>query len=284
MYFMKCSSNQRNNPVPIVEYDWAEAWADRLRRHGLRANLDRQGIASEKFWDSFSSWKGWQENNNYPGRLLERLLQFGAPEDSVLDIGAGAGAFAIPFAKVCRMVTAVEPSPGQITRLNEKTIREGVQNIAVLPKRWENVNLDEIGQHDLVLAAYSFEMKDIKSALDKMCQASRRYCFFIHTGGHDLMTPIREILNVSPGPDYIFLYNVLYQMGYRANIEIFTRKYSIPVDLQMQMFAVNPGLNDEQQKTFYRYLETHEYLVQHDGQTFVNRQHKDALIWLEKEK
>ena len=158
-----------------------------------------------------------------------------------------------------------------------------VRNLAVVAKRWENVNLDEVGQHDIVLAAYSFEMKDIKSALHKMYQAAKRYCFFVHSAGHDLMGPIREITHVMPGPDYIYLHNVLYQMGHRANIEIFIRKYSIPVDLQMQMFSLNPGLNQEQQQTLYQYLETHGYLVQQEGQTWVKRQHEDALIWLGKE-
>ena len=266
-----------------ADCDWAEAWAERLSQHGLRANLERRGVVSEKFWDSFNGWKEWQVNNNYPGRLLEHILNLARPDDKVLDIGAGGGAFAIPLAKVCRQVTAVEPSPGQITRLKEKALREGVSNVTVLAKRWENVSLNDIGQHELVLAAYSFEMKDIKEALGKMYQATNRYCFFIHSAGHDLMNPIREILGVMPGPDYIYLYNVLYHMGHRANIEIFTRKYSIPVELQMQMFSVNPGLNEEQQQTLYKYMETQGYLVQHDRQMWVNRQHKDALIWLEKE-
>jgi 16S rRNA G527 N7-methylase RsmG len=266
-----------------AEYDWDEAWAERLSKHGLRANLDRQGVAPEKFWDSFNGWKEWQANNNYPGRLLERIIQFSQPDDRVLDIGAGSGAFAIPLAKICRKVTAVEPSPGQAARLNENILREGVRNLEVISKRWENINLDDIGRHELVLAAYSFEMKDLKSALDKMCRAAARYCFFIHSAGHDLMDPIREILNVIPAPDYIFLYNILYQMGYRANIEIITRSYSIPAPLQMQMFAVNPGLNGDQQLTLYKYMETHKFLVQQNGQVWVNRQYKDAMIWFRKE-
>lgn len=266
-----------------IEYDWAQAWTDRLSHHGLGANLKRKGIASEHFWDSFNNWREWQNNNNYPGHLLDRILQFLKPEDKVLDIGAGAGAFAIPMAKACQRVTAVEPSAGQITRLNENALRERVGNLVIIPQRWENINLEEIGQHDLVLAAYSFEMKEIESALEKMCRAARGYCFFVHGAGHDLMAPINEILNVVTGPDYIYLYNVLYQMGHRANIEIFTRQYRIPVELQIQMFSLNPGLNGEQQQILYEYMETHGFLVQHHGQTWVKRQHKDALIWLKKE-
>jgi len=266
-----------------TEFDWAEAWTERLCQHGLRANLERQGIVSENFWDSFNSWQEWQVNNHYPGRLLERILQFVTPNDTVLDIGAGAGAFAIPLAKVCRHVTALEPSPGQLARLNDNARQAGVKNITALPHRWENVIPEDIGQPDIVLAAYSFEMKDIKAALDKMCRAANRYCFFIHTAGHDLMAPIQEMFGVIPGPDYIYLYNVLYQLGYRANAEIITREYGIPVDLQMRMFETNPGLNKAQVLTLYQYLESNQRLFQYDGKAWVTRRHKDALIWIDKE-
>jgi len=265
------------------EYNWSEAWSERLSQHGLRANLDKQGVASEQFWDSFYGWKEWQNNNNYPGRLLEHIIEHLKPEDRILDIGAGNGAFSIPMAKVCQGVTAVEPSPGQVTRLTENALRNGVSNLRILPQRWESVRLDEIGQHDVVLAAYSFEMKDIKTALEKMYQASKRYCLFIHSAGHDLTDLIHVMLGVVSGPDYIYLYNVFYQLGYRANVDIFTRNYSIPLDLQMQMFAINPGLNENQQQTLYQYLDTHGRLIQRNGQKWVNRQHKDALIWINKE-
>ena len=119
---MKGAINTYTNDI---ECDWAEAWANRVSHYGLRANLDRQGVASERFWDNFNGWSEWQKNNNYPGRLLERIIQFVAPDDRILEIGAGSGAFAIPLARVCKMVTAVEPSPGQVTRLNENAFREG---------------------------------------------------------------------------------------------------------------------------------------------------------------
>jgi SAM-dependent methyltransferase len=265
------------------QFNWAQAWAELLSQTGLRANLNRQGASAEKFWDNYNGWMEWQNQSNYPGRLLERIKAFVRPEDTLLDIGAGAGAYLIPLAKICRQVTAVEPSPGQFSRLQENTLQNGIKNPELIPKRWEDVSLAEVGRHDIVLAAYSFEMQDIAAALEKMLQAARRYCFLIHTAGHDLTGLLGELLGVRSGPDYIYLYNVLYQLGYRANVEIISRQYSLPVELQMRMFALNPGLSEEQQRILYRYLETEGRLERHDDQIWIKRQHKDALIWLARE-
>jgi cyclopropane fatty-acyl-phospholipid synthase-like methyltransferase len=167
-------------------FDWAASWAETLNRSGLRANLNRRGVASEKFWDNYNGWMEWQNRSQYPGLILERLKTFIKPQDTLLDIGAGAGAYLVPLAKVCRQVTAIEPSDGQFSRLRENIHQNSIQNTVLIHKRWEDVSLEETGVNDIVLAAYSFEMQDIAAALEKMVQAAGRYCFLVHTAGHDL--------------------------------------------------------------------------------------------------
>jgi hypothetical protein len=264
-------------------FDWAGEWTELLSRSGLRANLKRRGVASEQFWDNYNGWMEWQKRSQYPELILERLKTFIRPDDTLLDIGAGAGAYLVPLAKMCRRVTAVEPSDGQFSRLSENILRSGILDAVLMHKRWEDVSVDEIGRQDIVLAAYSFEMQDIAAALEKMAQAAAKYCFFIHSAGHDLTGPMRERLGVRPGPDYIYLYNILYEAGYRPNVEIISRQYSLPVAQQMNMFAMNPGLTAEQQQELYQYLESTGRLENHDGEMWVKRRHKDAMIWLEKE-
>jgi hypothetical protein len=264
-------------------FDWVRAWTEALNQSGLRANLNRRGVASEKFWDNYNGWMEWQNRSQYPGLILERLKTFIRPEDTLLDIGAGAGAYLIPLAQVCRQVTAIEPSDGQFSRLCENIRQNSIKDPGLIHKRWEDVTLDEIGRHDIVLAAYSFEMQDIAAALDKMILAAGRYCFLIHTAGHDLTETLREQSGIQPGPDYIYLYNILYDAGYRPNVVIISRRYSLPVAQQMSMFAMNPGLTEVQQQKLYGHLESTGRLEKHDGEIWVHRHHKDALIWLEKE-
>ncbi len=271
---MSCQNNR---------FDWARDWAERLSCSGLRANLNRKGVAPEQFWDNYNGWMEWQNRSQYPGLILERLKTFIRPENTLLDIGAGAGAYLVALAKVCRRVTAVEPSAGQFNRLNNNLRQNNIREPVLINKRWEEVSLEEIGRQDIVLAAYSFEMQDIRAALQKMVQVAEKYCFFIHTAGHDLTILLREQLGVPSGPDYIYLYNILYEEGYRPNVEIISRSYSLPLEQQMSMFAMNPGLTGEQQRELYHYLELTGRLENHNGEIWVKRRHKDAMIWLEKE-
>jgi 2-polyprenyl-3-methyl-5-hydroxy-6-metoxy-1,4-benzoquinol methylase len=166
--------------------DWGKAWQEHLSRSGLKANLARQGICHEDFWRRYDSWQEILRRNGYPGKILERVQQKVRPDFSVLDIGAGAGAFALPLARTVRLVTAIEPSAKQAARLREATEKAPQENLVVIESRWEDVNLSEIGQHDVVLAAYCFLMEDIAVALGNDVLAARRLLVLVHTAGHDL--------------------------------------------------------------------------------------------------
>ena len=260
--------------------DWGKAWQEHLSRSGLKANLARQGICHEDFWRRYDSWQEILRRSGYPGKILERVQQKVKPDFSVLDIGAGAGAFALPLARTARLVTAVEPSPWQVSRLRENARKTHVENLRVIEARREDVSLSEIGQHDVVLAVYCFQMEDIRSALEKMCLAARRHVVLVHTAGHELAEPIRNLLGVEPGPDYTYLYNVLYQMGYHAEITVLTRSYRIPLDIQMEMLRYNPGLDQEQCRVLLDYLEANDKVLFQKGEPWIKRHHKDAVIWV----
>ncbi|MCX6012436.1 MAG: methyltransferase domain-containing protein [Chloroflexi bacterium] len=275
--------NQPDNRINIFteDTDWAKAWSERIERSGLQANLDRLGIPLEEFWKRYHTWQDILRESGYPGKLLEHVKERINTDSSILDIGAGAGTFAIPLAQSARLVTAVESSPEQISRLQERVNKENVLNITIVHKRWEGIDLTEIGDHDLVLASYCFQMKDIKSALEKMYMAASKYLVLIHTAGHDLLKYLSGT-GFETGPDYTYLFNILQQSGYRAYIEIITRNYSIPLDIQMEMFSYNPGLDAEQRKNLCNYLVTNDMITVSDGVRWIKRQQHDAMIWVNK--
>jgi SAM-dependent methyltransferase len=53
-----------------------------------------------------------------------------------LDLGAGAGRFALPIALRARRVFAVEPSAGMVAALRESMQAESIENIDVFAERW----------------------------------------------------------------------------------------------------------------------------------------------------
>lgn len=264
--------------------NWSQLWTERLSRSRHQTGLRRRGISSEQFWDGFSRWQDLHRYTRYPGRVLERILESVDAHTTVLDIGAGNGAFAIPVAKAAKQVTAVEPSPGQIARLMENAALAGVGNINVLPSHWEDVSGAEAAQHDLVVAAYCFQMSDITSALEKMYRAAGRSLFLVHSAGHDMLGPLGDILgNMETGPDYVHLCNVLDAMGHRANVEVFTRDYEIPLDFDLEILGYSQALSAENKGKLRRHLEMAGKVFARDGVPWVRRQYKDALIQLNKE-
>ena len=269
--------------APPEDVDWPEAWRQHLLRSGLEANLRRIGITQEDFWNRLSTWSRKMSGDGYPGLLLERVERLVQPGDRVLDIGAGAGAFSIPLARIVGQVTAVEPSPVQSALLKSRVQSESLHNLAVLEQRWEDVDLAMTDACDLVLAVHSFQMEDIRGMLSRMVEATRRSLLLIHTAGHDLSETLADLFGLEAGPGYIYIYNVLCRMGYRPDVEFVTRKYLVPLDGQLDMFRYNPGLDEEQCAVLRDYLTNEGRISVADGEPMIERSHRDAVMYVNKQ-
>lgn len=74
-------------------------------------------------------------------------------------------------------------------------------------------------EYDLFNAAYCFAMPDIEEALEKMFSCAN-VIFLVTFAGSSLSSVFPFIIpGYNPPPDYIYLYNVLYQMGVKANVK-----------------------------------------------------------------
>ena len=268
--------------------DWTEEWRKRHENSAWVRHLKEKGIANEDFWDGYKFGDRNEEYNkyvNYPGPILERMMKFISSESTVLDIGAGAGAYTIPFAEAAKKVTVVEPSKGQISRLMRRAEREGLSNIEVINKRWEDVEEEELERYDLVNAAYCFHMPDIKVALQKMLNVTKNVLFLITLVEHGF-DDVYEIIfggKHDNSPNYIYLYNVLYQMGIPANVEILAREYLLPLDMQLENLHYSYDLTPDVEEKVKAHLASTGRLTEKDGKILVKRKYKDAIIWYCKE-
>ena len=253
-------------------------WKTHLLRSGLEANLARAGVTEESFWERFGAWTETLEKSGYPGDLLERVIALVRPGDSVLDIGAGAGAYAVPVARVASRVTAVEPSPVQFSRLERNIEEAALRNVTVVRSRWEDIDPAHIGAHDVVLAAFCFQMHDIRAALDAMCLVARRSVVLIHADRHDLRETLLEVCGIEPGPNYEYIEAELRSMGRVPNVDIVTRSYRVPLKLQLDIFRYNPGLTVAQCDMLRNHLNLEGRLLADDGQTLLERRIDTAFI------
>lgn len=266
-----------------MDLDWAEVWHQKREKYFWTKRLREKGITNEDYWDNYPDELYFgQSYKNYPGAILEKMKSYLGPNSRVLDIGAGDGAYAVPLARVVREVTVVEPSKGQIRRLLRRA--EGLENIRVINKRWEDVPRAELQEYDLVNAAYCFAMPDIKEALVKMWDCTRGVLFLVTQAGSSLAAvyPL-FVRGYEPPPDYIVLYNVVYQLGIKANVEINTRRYLYPWDLLVKAWRYAEGITPEDEDKVRAFLEAEGKLVtKEDGAPWVKCWYRDTVICAEK--
>lgn len=156
------------------------------------------------------------------------------PAETVLDMGAGTGRLALPMACQARSVTALDQSAGMLACLQENMAAEGIGNIRCIQKSWQDVALDELEPHDVVVSSNSLGVYDLKEALSKMNALAKRavYIFTFSDGKRD--DGLRLFLKDSRegkkggwhgrgevGPaDYLVMYNLLADMGILADIKM----------------------------------------------------------------
>ena len=249
---------------PTEEIDWNLVWTDRMKRS--RETTPARDCA--KIWESKESAKRfWDMSKDNSHRVEETIAgtQF-TPDSRVLDIGAGPGTLAIPFAQRVASVTAVEPAEGMVCVLKEKMAEEGVGNIDVVQKRWEDVSVAEDLEppYDVVIASFSLGMADIRAAIEKMIASAAKggRIYLYHFAGEtpwdrdcrDLW-PRLHGKDYQPGPKSDVLYNVLYSMGIFPHVRTFRlqhRQRFAEIEEAMNHFRHQYGATTGEQEAIVR--------------------------------
>ena len=251
---------------PINEIDWNEVWKSQMKENRGPSS----GRDCARIWESReAALRFWNMCRRERSRIDQTVWETEVTDASrVLDIGAGPGTLAIPFAQKAAHVTAVEPADGMCSVMREKMKEFGVSNIDIVQKRWEDVRVDAdlSGPYDVVIASFSLGMHDIQPALEKMVQASSRHVYLYHFAGPsswDLqwqaLWPRLHGRPYQPGPKSDVLYNVLYQMGIYPNVRTFRLEHNQPyASLDEAVAALAPQAQaegDEQKAVLREYLQ-----------------------------
>ena len=72
--------------------------------------------------------------------VLNGLYAMLGEDADVLDVGGGAGRYALPLATRARRVTVVEPSEDSVALLTERASEAGITNVAVINASWEEAD------------------------------------------------------------------------------------------------------------------------------------------------
>jgi CTP:molybdopterin cytidylyltransferase MocA len=162
----------------------AASWADRVRRNREQVDRLREAPDGADFYASVSSiFRDDPDRTGDP--VLDALRARARPDDVWLDIGAGAGRYALPLARVVREVIALDPSPSMLAALREGAVEHRIQNVTTIDARWPDVLethrdfLDRLPVDVSVIAHVGYDIEAIVPFVEAMERATRRECLAV---------------------------------------------------------------------------------------------------------
>src|SRR4051812_33281597 len=115
--------------------------------------------------------------------VLEALLKLVRAGETWLDIGAGAGRYALPIARALApsggRVIAVDASPGMLDALMELQAEHGITDVEVVETRWppaRTLSLDRFATDVALIAHVGYDIEAIGPFVRSMETVARRLC------------------------------------------------------------------------------------------------------------
>jgi len=249
-----------------------ETWNKRAESFSRRIN---QVLDSTKSLDK----------DDYISKMLDRIEV--KPEWTVLDIGCGPGTLAIPLAKKALSATALDFSSEMLKHLKKSADQSGLNNIRYFNSSWQDAFDGKLlEQHDVVVASRSLMSGDMKKAISNIIPLAKQAAYLTFPVVH---LPFDWEVYRAIGrtgkrhPPYIYFYNLLYQMGIAANVEILQSKVkvqfsSIKETIDSVQWRTDP-FTPEELSRLTRFLEN-KFASQKGSGVFTHEGYsKWALIW-----
>jgi SAM-dependent methyltransferase len=242
------------------------------------------------FWDKrAATFASYAPSTGYAESFLN-LMPI-EPHWSVLDMACGGGTLAVPLARKVKSITAVDFSGSMLEILGKHCQNEGINNVRRIQGRWEeDWNARGIGRHDVAIASRSLPSDNAKDAITKLDAVAEKRVYLsvaVGDGPHDRHLYKAAGRPFSPGPDYIYYYNLLYRMGILANITLIPERhdntwntFNEALNAQRWMFNNLTDLEEEKIK---------DYLLEHllcDGNRWqlpYERSCRWAVLWWDKQ-
>ncbi|MCB8817052.1 class I SAM-dependent methyltransferase [Desulfosporosinus shakirovi] len=190
----------------------------------------------------------------------------------VIDIGCGAGKYALEFSKTAKSVTALDFSPKMLELARQNAAEEGVRNVEFLEMPWEGIDIDALGwrkKFDFAAAIMSPAINSRKS-LEKLINVSKGYCFMSgHLDRHEQVKEQieKDVLKREPrvidyGRNVYCSFNSLWQAGIYPELAYYDMKRENVRSLEdafsyyCSQFQGKNELSSEEKQEIKQYLTT----------------------------
>lgn len=169
--------------------DFDSAWK-RIKKEDPNGRLDSETDLA--FWQGYAKH---YDNKTAPNgsyeETLKQLKKIVCTKDTLLDVGAGTGRFAVPLSSIVKKVTALDHSPAMIEILKDKINNKKINNIDIIKSAWETT---ETKKYDVVLASWSlYRQYEIKKSIKKLVDSAKRVLVIVD-GSSTSYKPVHEKL------------------------------------------------------------------------------------------
>jgi SAM-dependent methyltransferase len=155
--------------------DALRAWADRVRANREQVDRFREASPADFYAPVAGLFRANPRRPDTNDPTLEALRALVRPADTVLDIGAGGGRYALPLALDTRQVIAIDPSEGMLRVLRDGLAENAIDNVEVIAGRWPAVAPGLLADVSLI-AHIGYDVEDIGPFLDALEASARRVC------------------------------------------------------------------------------------------------------------
>ncbi|MEO8571826.1 MAG: NTP transferase domain-containing protein [Chloroflexota bacterium] len=158
------------------------AWGERVRANNAQVDRLREVPNGADFYaPSASLFRADPTRTDDP--VLAALLALVRPGERWLDVGAGAGRFALPIARVLDpsggSVVALDPSGSMLEGLREIAEDYAIENVRTVEARWPPADARSLGEFeaDVALIAHvAYDIDPIGPFVDGLEAAAARLC------------------------------------------------------------------------------------------------------------
>jgi SAM-dependent methyltransferase len=265
--------------MDINSINWDQAWKDQRAK---RVHKEE----SPQYWNRRApSFADHAIKSTYSDAFI-KIMKL-KHSWTVLDMACGAGTLSIPLAYKVKEITAVDFSDTMLGILRKEARKLKLKNIKTINGAWADNWADKgIGVYDVAIASRALALDDIRGAIMKLVNCARKRVYVSMASGEGPRD--RRILEAigrkfNPHVDYIYAYNLLYQMGIRANVDFITDQKSKTFKNHESAFEsykwMIEAMTENEENLLKKYLK--EHLVKHKDKWALDygKKVRWAVIW-----
>ena len=202
-----------------------ETWKQRVESHHEQSlKLMDQSRRQGDFWKNLAPMFR-ADPRRTDDEALNAISELVSPDSTVLDVGGGAGRFAVALSLKCKSVTVVDPSESMLEQLQEATAEAGQSNVAAVHSEWETA---EVEPEDVALCSHVvYGVSDIAPFIEKINSHARRRVVLLsfvdspQSNVAPLWEPVHgeHRINLPAMPELV---NVLWEMDIYPSIRMLT--------------------------------------------------------------